>query len=71
MEENIDNLPENIHGALVDTASEIRGKDQKKKKPWMTNGILDPRDRRRSLKNRIQEGPSQSSNQKNKKPTNR
>ena len=57
MEENIDNLTENIHEALVDTASEVLIKDRKKKKPWMTNDILDLCYRRRSLKNRIQEGP--------------
>ena len=48
---------ENIHGALVDTVSEVLGKARKKEKPWMTNDILEPRGRRRSLKNRRQEGP--------------
>ena len=57
LEENIDNFTESIHGALVDTASEVLGKARKKKKPWMTNDILDLCDRRRSLKNRRQEGP--------------
>ena len=32
-EENIDNLTEDIHGAHVDTASEVLGK-ARKKKPW-------------------------------------
>ena len=41
LEENIDNLAENIRGALVDTASEVLGKTRKKKKPWMTNDIQD------------------------------
>ena len=52
-----DNLTGNVHGALVDTRSEVFGKARKKKKPWMTSSILDLCDRRRSLKNRIQEGP--------------
>ena len=34
LEENIDNLTENIHGALIDTTSEVLGKARKKKKPW-------------------------------------
>ena len=41
LEENIDNLPEYVHGALVDTASEVLGKARRKKKPWITNDILD------------------------------
>ena len=41
LEENIDNLTANIHGALVDTASEVLRKPGKKKKTWMTNDILD------------------------------
>ena len=58
LEENIDNLTENIHGAVVDTASEVLGKAaRKKKKPWMTNDILDLCDRRRSLKKKRKEGP--------------
>ena len=48
---------DNIHGALVDTSSEVFGKARTKKKPWMTNDILDLCDRRRSLKNRRYEGP--------------
>ena len=51
------NLTENIHGSLVDTASEVRAKARKKKKPWMANDILDLCDRRRSLTNRRLEGP--------------
>ena len=54
--ENIANPTENIHGALVDTASEVLGKARKKEKPCMTNDILDLRDRR-SLKKRRQGGP--------------
>ena len=57
LEENIDNLTENIHGALVDTASEVLGKARKKKKPWVINDILDLSDRRRSLKKRRKYGP--------------
>ena len=45
---------ENIHGALVNTASEVLGK-ARKKKPWMTNDILHLCDRRRRLKKRINE----------------
>ena len=56
--ENIDNLAENIQGALVDTASEVLGKVRKKKnKPWMSNDILDLYDRRRNLKKGRKEGP--------------
>ena len=59
-EENIeDNITENIHGALVDTASEVLRKARKTKKSWMTNDILDLSDRRRSLKKRRKEGPLQ------------
>ena len=56
-EENIDNLTENIHGAVLDTAPEVLGKVRKKKKPWMTMtyDILDLCSRRRSLKKRRQE----------------
>ena len=57
LEENIDSLTENIHGALVDTASEVLGKARKKNKPWMTNDILDLCDRKRSLKKGRKEGP--------------
>ena len=57
LEEDIDNLTKNIHEALVDTASEVLGKAIKKKKPWMTNDILDLCERRRSLKKRRKEGP--------------
>ena len=47
-----DNLTENIDGALVNTASEVLGKDRKKKKkkPGMANDILDLRNRSGSLK---------------------
>ena len=56
LEENIDNLTESIHGALVDNASELLGKARKKKKPRMTNDLLDLCERRRSLKKRRKEG---------------
>ena len=46
LEENADNLAENIHGALVDTASEVLGK-ARKKRPWMTSDILILCDRRK------------------------
>ena len=36
LEENIDSLTENIHGELINTASEVFGKARRKKKPWMT-----------------------------------
>ena len=73
-EENIDNLIESTHRAHVDTTSEVLGKTRKKKKPRMTNGILDLSDRRR-IKKRRKEGPlanaeqqsSQSSIQKKNK----
>ena len=39
LEENIENLTESIHGALVDNSSEVLGKARKKKKSWMTNGF--------------------------------
>ena len=57
LEENIDNLTENIHGTLVNTASEVHDKARKKKKPWMTNVIQDLCDTRRILKKRRKEGP--------------
>ena len=48
LEENINNITENVHGALVDTASEVPGKARKKKKkPRMTNDSLDLCDRRK------------------------
>ena len=54
-----DNIAENIHGSLIDTASEVLGKagkkkkkKKKKRKPWVTNCILDICDKRRSLKKR-------------------
>ena len=46
LEENIDNLTENFHGALVDTTSEVLGKGKQKRKPWVTHDILDLCDRR-------------------------
>ena len=54
LEENADNLTENIHGALDDTASQVLSKA---KKPRMTNDILDLCDRRRRLNKRRKEGP--------------
>ena len=54
LEENIDNITER---ALVATASEVLGKTMGKKKPWMTNDILDLCYRRRSPKKRRKEGP--------------
>ena len=35
LEENIDNLTGNIHGALIDTAAEVFGNARKKKRPWI------------------------------------
>ena len=48
LEENIDNLTENIHGAFVDKAPEVLENVRKKKNPWMTNDILDLCGRRRN-----------------------
>ena len=51
-------LSEDIHGSLIDIASEVLGKARKKKKPCiMTNDILDLCDRRRRLKKRRKDGP--------------
>ena len=51
LEENINNLIGNINVALIDTTSEVRGKERKKKKRTrVTNDTLDPCDKRRSLK---------------------
>ena len=36
LEKNIDSLTENIHGALIDTVSEVLDKARKKEKRWMT-----------------------------------
>ena len=74
LKENIDNLAENIHGALDNTASEVLGQ-ARKKNLWMTNDVLDLCDRRMRLKKRRKGGQlamqnrttlqsSQSSNQK-------
>ena len=41
MEENLDNLTVNIQGALVDIALEILGNTRKKKKPRVTDEIMD------------------------------
>ena len=55
-EENIDSPIENIHGALIYTASEVFGKARKTKKPWVINDVLDVCARRRRLKKR-NDGP--------------
>ena len=47
LEENIDTLTWNIHGAVIDVASEVLGKARKKKRPWATNDIRDLCDKRR------------------------
>ena len=36
LDESIDNLTENNHGALIDTASKVLSKARRKNKPWMT-----------------------------------
>ena len=45
-----DNLTENFHGAFVNTSSELLGKARRKKKPWITDDILDLFDKRRNFK---------------------
>ena len=42
LEESRDNLTENIHGARIDTASEVLDKARKKKKLWVTNDTNQP-----------------------------
>ena len=37
---------------MTDTASEILGKEFRRKKPWLTRNVLDPCDERRDLKKR-------------------
>ena len=56
LQENVDNLTENIHGALVDISSEVLGKAGKNKKPWIANSSLYLCDRR-ILKKRRKDGP--------------
>ena len=46
-----------IHGAIIDTASEVLGKAKKKKRPSVTNNILDLCDMRRSIKKRRKDDP--------------
>ena len=41
-----------LRTAVTDTASEILGKEQRKKKHWITIGVLDLYDERRDLKSR-------------------
>ena len=47
LEENLDNLTGNNHGALIDTASEVLDKARKKRRS-VTNNILDLRDEKKS-----------------------
>ena len=46
LEERIDSLTGNIHGACIDTASQVLDK-ARKKRSWMTDGILDLCNKRR------------------------
>ena len=52
---DIDSIITTINTAVTETASEILGKHRQKKKPWVTEEILDLCDRRRELiKNRFE-----------------
>ena len=58
-EEDLDQMTNAFSTAITDTATEILGRHRSKKKPWVTNDILDMCDERRSLKpekNKSQEG---------------
>ena len=46
VEDDMDSLTGSVHGALVDAASEVLGRARRRKRPWMTNDILDLCDRR-------------------------
>ena len=44
-----------LHTAVTDAASEILGKERRRKKPWATKDVLDPCDERRDLKKKQKE----------------
>ena len=48
--EDIDSITESFNSAVEEIASEVLGKPRKKKKPWITDEILDLCDKRRELK---------------------
>ena len=48
--QDIDSLTDNMEETLLETATEILGKDRKKNKPWVTDDILDLCDLRRTFK---------------------
>ena len=47
---DLDSIITTFNTAVTETASEILGKHQQKKKPWITAEILDPYDKRRELR---------------------
>ena len=49
---DIDTLISTYNTAVADTATEILGKECRRKKPWITKDVLDLCDERRDLKKR-------------------
>ena len=47
---NMDTMITTYNTAVTDAASEILGKERRRKKPWVTKDVLDLRDERRDLK---------------------
>ena len=57
---DIDSMITTFNAAVTETASEILGKHRQKKKPWITEYILDLCDKRRELrKKRFEPGRSE------------
>lgn len=55
--QDIDLLTDNMEKIIIETATEILGKDRKKSKPWITDDILDQCDLRRALKKTKKDDP--------------
>ena len=55
-DEDMDTMITTYNTAMIDAASEILGKERRRKKPWVTKDVLDLCDERRDLKKKQNEG---------------
>ena len=63
----IDTMITTYNTAMTDAASEVLGKERRRKKPWVTNDVLDLCDERRDLKKKRYEAEAKEYREANRR----